>query len=303
MVETRRVTFESGGARIVGTLYLPEGAGKRAALVVDGPLTSVKEQVAGNHARALAARGFVALAFDHRFFGESEGLPRQYESPPAKIEDIRNAVTFLQGQEEVDADRIGAVGVCAGAGYMAGAVAADPRIAAFGTVAGFFHDVRMQRQWMGAEAFEAAVEAARAARARFEETGEYETIPAVGKGPGPVAMPLAEAYEYYGTPRGAVDNYVNAFAVMSREHTLPYDAMGVAATIRVPTVLVHSEKALMPALARGFHESLAGPRAIHWLESQGQIDFYDDPRLIDAAADILVEHFDRVLAGPPESLS
>jgi fermentation-respiration switch protein FrsA (DUF1100 family) len=288
---TRRVTFESEGETLVGTLFVPDEGGRRPALVVDGPLTSVKEQAQGGHARALAERGFVALSFDHRFFGESGGTPRQYESPEKKIEDIRHAVGFLAEQPEVDADRLGAVGVCAGGGYMAGAVADDPRIVAWAAVAGFFHDAAKQREWMGDAAFDAAMEEGRAARRRWEETGEALMIPAVGKGDGPVAMPLAEAYEYYGTPRGAHANYVNSFAVMSRADTLPYDAQSKAPRISVPTTMVHSEKALAPALARKFYDALGGPKTIHWLASQGQIDFYDDPTLIGHAADHLAAHF------------
>lgn len=290
-----RVTFLVDDTPVVGSLFIPEGAtdGRKPAVVVVGPLTSVKEQAAGNHARALAARGFVALAFDHRHFGESGGSPRQYESPPAKIADIRGALDFLAAHEAVDPDRLAALGVCAGAGYMAGAVAEDPRIRAFATVAGFFHDNTMQRKWMG-DGYEPALADARAARERFESTGVADTIPAVGK-EGPVAMPLAEAYEYYGTPRGAVDNYTNAFAVMSREHTLPYDAQSLAPRISAPTLIVHSEKALAPPLARAFFDNLAGPKDLRWLESQGQIDFYDDPRMIDAAADLVVDHLRRNL--------
>jgi uncharacterized protein len=296
MVEMRRVTFDSEGETLVGTLFVPAGDGRRPALVVDGPLTSVKEQAQGHYARAMAERGFVALSFDHRYFGESGGQPRQYESPPKKIEDVRNAVAFLGTLPEVDAARIGAVGVCAGGGYLAGAVAREPRIRAWGAVAGFFHDAGKQREWMGAAAFDEAIESARAARTRWQETGVLETIPAVGKGDGPVAMPLAEAYEYYGTSRGAVPNYVNGFAVLSREHTLPYDAQEAAPRIQVPTMLIHSEKALMPALARKFFDALGGPKVIHWVESQGQIDFYDDPQLIAPAAERLAEHFRAHLA-------
>jgi fermentation-respiration switch protein FrsA (DUF1100 family) len=290
MVETRRVTFESQGEELVGTLFIPEGGGRHPALVLDGPLTSVKEQATGHYARALAERGFVTLSFDHRFFGESGGEPRQLESPPKKIEDIQSAVSYLSSLPEVDAEKIGAVGVCAGGGYMAGAVAREPRIKAWGAVAGFFHDAEKQREWMGA-GYDKALEAAQAARRKWEETREVETIPAVGKGDGPVAMPLAEAYEYYGTPRGAVDNYVNGFAVMSREDTLPYDAQHLAPEIRTPTVMIHSEKALAPALARKFYDALPGPKSIYWMESQGQIDFYDGAPLIAAASDHLAAHF------------
>ena len=144
-MRSERVTFDSEGQPIVGTLFTPDGEEPRAALVLDGPLTSVKEQATSNHARALAAHGFVTLAFDHRFFGESGGRPRQYESPAKKIEDTRNALGFLATRREVDAARLGIVGVCAGAGYAAGAVRADARVRAFATVAGFFHDAAQQR--------------------------------------------------------------------------------------------------------------------------------------------------------------
>src|SRR6185295_15803720 len=100
-LETERVSFESGGEEVVGSLFVPEGPGPHPALVLDGPLTSVKEQATGNYARALARRRFVALAFDHRFFGESGGSPRQYESPSAKIEDLHAALDFVAKRPEV----------------------------------------------------------------------------------------------------------------------------------------------------------------------------------------------------------
>jgi fermentation-respiration switch protein FrsA (DUF1100 family) len=291
--EKKRFVFEAAGTPLVGVLRVPAGSGQRPALIVIGPLTSVKEQAAGTYADALAARGFVTLAFDHRTFGESGGQPRQYEHPGHKAEDVRAAVAALAGLPEVDPDRIGAVGVCAGAGYMARAVADEPRIRAFGAVAGFYHDPAMQRQWMQG-GFDAAVDSGRAARLRYQETGIADTIPAVGT-EGDVAMPLAEAFEYYGTPRGAVPNYTNGFAVMSREVTLPYDAQSAAPSIRVPTLLIHSEKALAPPLARAFFARLAGPKREVWVESEGQIDFYDRPERFEPAADRLAEHFRETL--------
>lgn len=298
MPAASRVTFLVDDTPVVGTLWIPEGEGRFPAIVVDGPLTSVKEQAQGNHAKALADRGFVTLAFDHRHFGESGGAPRQLESPPAKIADLRAAIDLLAAHPSVDPRRIAALGVCAGAGYVAGIVAADPRVRAFAGVAGFFHDNTMQRAWMGA-GYDAALAEAVAAREEYERTGVATTIPAVGQGDAKVAMPLAEAFTYYGTPRGAVANYTNAFAVMSREHTLPYDAQSLAPKIHAPTLLVHAEKALAPALARSFFNALPGPKDMQWLESAGQIDFYDDPRLIAAAADLVADHFHRHLAATP----
>jgi uncharacterized protein len=180
---------------------------------------------------------------------------------------------------------------------MSGVVASEPRVRAFATVAGFLHDAATQREWMK-ERYDATLERARAARQKYEETGEAESIPAVGPaGQGDVAMPLPEAFEYYGTPRGAHSNYVNSFAVMSREHTLPWDAQGFAPNIDVPTLMIHAETALAPALARAFFAALAGPKVDVWMTSKGQIDFYDDPALIEPAADRLAEHFRTHLVG------
>lgn len=284
------MNFEVQGSQVVGDLFLPDGEGPHPLLVFDGPLTSVKEQVQGNYARAMAQRGFASIALDHRHFGESGGEPRQYEHPGRKVEDTRAAVSALSERTDIDAARVGAVGVCAGAGYMAKAVADDPRIKAFGAVAGFFHDAGMQRQWMGDEGYDKALAEAKAARERFEHDGTAEHIPAVARD-GERAMPLDEAYAFYGTERGAVPNYTNAFARMSREQTLPWDAQGLAPSISVPTLMIHSEKALAPALARKFFSALAGDKRELWVESEGQIDFYDRAERIVPAADALAEHF------------
>ncbi|WP_199820892.1 alpha/beta hydrolase [Streptomyces fulvoviolaceus] len=114
------VHFRSGEITVAGHLYLPEDyetGQKRAAVVTVSPGGGIKEQTSGRYARELCDRGFVALAFDHRSYGESEGYPRHDEDPFAKIEDIKNAVTYLGNRPEVDPDRIGAMGICGGGGY------------------------------------------------------------------------------------------------------------------------------------------------------------------------------------------
>ena len=287
-IREERVAFEVESVDVVGILRVPVGAHASAALVFAGPMTSVKEQATGNYATALAARGFVTLAFDHRHFGESGGEPRQYEHPGRKVQDFRAAFGFVASRLEVDANRIGAVGVCAGAGYLAPAVASDDRVKAWGTVAGFFHDALIQRRWLG-DTYEPRLDQAIDAREHYEDTREALSIPAVGDGD--VAMPLYEAFEYYGTERGAVPNYVNQFAVMSGEHTLPWDAQGSAYDITVPTIMVHSERAAAPPLARKFFKSLAGLKDDVWLDTDNHIDFYDRSEQIDAAANELSRHF------------
>ncbi|HSJ85179.1 MAG TPA: alpha/beta hydrolase [Acidimicrobiia bacterium] len=288
--------FESHRESLAGVINLPDGR-PRAAVVTTGPLTSVKEQAAGAYARALAERGFAALAFDHRYYGESGGRPRQFENPAAKVEDIRAAAAALADDPRTRGLPLVAVGVCAGGGYMARAVAEEPAVSAFAGVAGVYSDAAQTRAWFG-EAYESMVSRAVAAEERFEETGEAETIPAVAAEGGDVAMPLREAYEFYGTRRGAVANYTNGFAVQSHAYTLPFDAQGAAEQIRVPTLVVHSENALSPDLAHEFFASLVVPKSELWLESQGQIDFYDDPALIGPASDAIARFFTEAL-GPP----
>lgn len=288
-VSTVPFTFARADDRLVGTLYLPSGE-PTAVAVTTGPLTSVKEQAAGVYAAALAERGFAALAFDHRTFGESEGAPRQLEDPVGKAADIGAAITALLADPRFTDKPVVALGVCAGGGYMSRAVADDPRVRAFAGVAGVYPDAAAN------PADPAVLERGRLARERRLETGVVETIPAVAADNGDVAMPLTEAFEYYGTSRGAVPNYTNGFAVESYEHTPVFDAQEAAARLAVPFLLVHSEHALVPPWARKFYAAVTSPKSELWLESVGQIDFYDDPRLIGQAADAAAELF-RGVAG------
>jgi uncharacterized protein len=266
----------------------------RACAVLTGPLTSVKEQAVGAYAAALSDRGFLALVFDHRTFGESGGEPRQFENPFAKVEDIKAAASALLSDPDSANVALIGVGVCAGGGYMARAVAEDSRFKGFAAVAGYFGEATPE----SLEAASSSIARGLLAEQKWQETGVVETIPAVAADGGDVAMPLREAYEYYGTSRGAVPNYVNSFAVQSRAYTATFDSMGAAELIRALTLIVHAEKALAPTLARRFIAKLACPHEEVWLSSPGQIDFYDQPELIGAAADAIVNYFARAMPSP-----
>jgi hypothetical protein len=141
------------------------------------------------------------------------------------------------------------------------------------------------------DAYESIVSRVVAAERRFEETGEAETDPAVAAEGGDAAMPLREAYEFYGTRRGAVPNCTNGFAVQSHPYTLPFDAQRAAERITVPTLVVHSENALSPDLAHEFFAKLDVPKSELWLGSKGHIDFYDDPVSIGPVADAIARFF------------
>jgi uncharacterized protein len=282
-ITKERFSFESAQEKLVGNLFLP--AGKPLGIVVaTGPLTSVKEQAAGTYSQALAERGFAALAFDYRYFGESSGEPRQFENPEANIEDIKNAVSALLADDRLKGLPVFGLGVCFGAGPMVRAVAEDKRFHAFGGVAGVYTQGSSDDDKKN-EGYQAVLARGKAAEQEWKKTGKAEIIPAVAPNGGDVAMPLREAYEFYGTPRGAVPNYVNGFAVQSYAYLLPFEVQSAAPKLKVPVVIVHSETALSPNLAHDFFKAVTTPKQELWLQSQGQIDFYDDPKLINAAAD------------------
>ena len=288
-----RIEFDVSGARVVGDLYLPQGSQKSAGVIVGGPMTSVKEQVTGVYAKALADRGIAALCLDHRHFGESEGTPRQFEYYPHKIADLKTGLKILAARPEVYADRVGVAGVCLGVGYAAWAAVSNPIVKAIGGVVGYYRDVpAMQDE--DPDGFREKVEQGRQARHLYEQSGVSETIPAAAL-VGDAAMTLQSTYDYYATPRAGVENYINEFAVMSREHFLQFDVQSAAPQISAPMIMVHSENALSPPWARAFYERLNTPKRIEWVDGPNQTAFYDDPALVATASDFLAEHFHKEL--------
>ncbi|MDE5703980.1 MAG: alpha/beta hydrolase [Bacteroidales bacterium] len=140
-VHHKKVTFETQyGLTLAADLYTPKNAtGKLAAIAVSGPFGAVKEQCSGLYAQTMAERGFVTLAFDPSYTGESNGEPRRTASPDINTEDFMAAVDYLSQLENVDAERIGLIGICGWGGIALNAAAADPRIKA--TLASTMYDM------------------------------------------------------------------------------------------------------------------------------------------------------------------
>ena len=140
-VNHRKVTFRNRyGITLAADLYEPKGtAGKLAAIAVCGPFGAVKEQASGLYAQAMAERGFLTIAFDPSYTGESGGTPRYMASPDINTEDFQAAVDFLSVQENVDPERIGIIGICGWGGMALNTAALDTRIKA--TVASTMYDM------------------------------------------------------------------------------------------------------------------------------------------------------------------
>ena len=204
-VNHRKVTFETQyGLTLAADLYTPKDAqDKLAAIAVSGPFGAVKEQSSGLYAMRMAERGFVALAFDPSYTGESSGEPRRTASPDINTEDFMAAVDFLSHQENVDAERIGIIGICGWGGIALNAAAADTRIKA--TVASTMYDMTRVsgNGYFDSEDNEASRHAAREAMSK-------QRLADPAKMAGGVVNPLPsdapqfvkDYYDYYITPRG-----------------------------------------------------------------------------------------------------
>ena len=139
-VNLHRVTYQVDGIDVVANVYTPAGydaAKKYAAVVVAHPNGGSKDQVAGLYAQKLAEAGFVTIAFDARYQGESGGMPRRTDKPANRMSDIMGAVDFIQNYPGVDPERIGAFGICGGGGYTFATAQVDKRIKAVGTLSLF----------------------------------------------------------------------------------------------------------------------------------------------------------------------
>ncbi|MGL4632788.1 MAG: alpha/beta hydrolase [Leadbetterella sp.] len=290
-----RVEFVSENVNLIGDLYLPtnfDANQKYPVLLFDGPQSGLKDQVAGVYARKLADAGYITLAYDHRFYGESGGNPRQLEAPQEKMIDNKNAVTYLLSLPFVDAEKVGGVGICAGGGIMSTTIADDKRVKALIGIAGSYNDASQYRNWFGGEAnLNAFIQTAIASRQKYERTGEVDYILSVSNDPNQQAAmtglePTNEPFAYYGTERGYSPHYVNRMAVQSYERILTYDALGSANRITVPTLIIHGTTDLYttPEQAKNFFGRLATTdKEYYEMTTTNHIDLYDRDAYVNRA--------------------
>ena len=204
-VNHKKVTFETQyGLTLAADLYTPKDAkGKLAAIAVSGPFGATKEQSSGLYAMKMAERGFVALAFDPSYTGESSGEPRRTASPDINTEDFMAAVDFLSKQDNVDAEKIGIIGICGWGGIALNAAAADTRIKA--TVASTMYDMTRVsgNGYFDSEDKEEARHAAREAMAKQRLTDAKAMAGGViDPLPDDVPQFVKDYYDYYKTERG-----------------------------------------------------------------------------------------------------
>ena len=263
-VNHKKVTFETQyGLTLAGDLYtplnLPEG-GKLAALAVSGPFGATKEQSSGLYAIRMAECGFVALAFDPSYTGESSGEPRRTASPDINTEDFMAAVDFLSKQDNVDAERIGIIGICGWGGIALNAAAADTRIKA--TVVSTMYDMTRVsgNGYFDADDNEEARHAAREAMAKQRLTDPTAMAGGVVN-PLPEDAPqfVKDYYDYYITPRGyhkRSGNSNDGWRVIGTQAYANARFLYYINEIRSAVLVMHGEKA---------HSRYFGEAAYHYM--------------------------------------
>lgn len=305
-VDHRKVAFKNRyGITLVADLYLPKNRGdaKLAAIALSGPFGAVKEQSSGLYAQTLAERGFVTLAFDPSYTGESGGQPRDVASPDINTEDFSAAVDFLGLQKEVDRNRIGLLGICGWGGMALNAAAGDTRIKAVATSVMYDmsramgHGVGDGKDRFSTADRRAVLAYLNEQRWKDAESGTYahsnhdlyvddkgnvtaaaRTLPEVlPENPHPV---LKEFFDYYRVPRGFHDRSVNSNGAWTT--TMPLSFMNMpllsyASEISIPTLIVTGEQAHSRYFAEDAFKAVGSKqKELVVVPGANHVDLYDN---------------------------
>lgn len=319
-VEHRKVTFKNRyGITLAADLYVPKSraSGRLPALAVSGPFGAVKEQASGLYAQAMAERGFVALAFDPSFTGESGGEPRHVASPDINTEDFSAAVDFLGLQSSVDRNRIGVLGICGYSGMALTAATSDSRIKAVATSSMYdmsrsmsrghqdsytkeqrqkIVDYLSQQRWADAEKGSYAVglhEVPLDAQNNIVK-GERILPESLPGNPDPV---LAAFFDYYRTPRGFHRRGINSTTAWTATTPVSFFNFPLYARIDMisprPVLLVAGENAHSRYYSEDVYKMASGPKELVLVPNADHVDLYD--RLDKIPFDKFADFFSRNL--------
>ena len=281
-----KVTFRNRyGITLAADMYIPQNVeGKLAAIAVSGPFGAVKEQSSGLYAQTLAERGFLTIAFDPSYTGESGGQPRYVASPDINTEDFSAAVDFLSTRDDVDPERIGILGICGWGGMALNAAAMDTRIKA--TVTSTMYD--MSR--VNANGYFDAMDADQryelrrqlnAQRTLDAKNGTYELAGGVVD-PLPDDAPqfVKDYYAYYKTPRGYHKRSLNSNNGWNKTSSLSFINMPLLAysdEIRNAVLMIHGEKAHSRYFSEDAFKKLKGDnKELLIIPGASHVDLYDN---------------------------
>ena len=280
------------GLTVAADLYLPKDmdkSKKHAALIVGTPYGGVKEQGAGIYAQTMAERGFVAMAFDESFNGESGGEPRRVSSPDIFVEDFSAGVDFLGTRPFVDRNKIGAIGMCGSGGFAITAAQVDRRIKAVATASMYDMSRVIRKGWkdgMTDEQRNQALDQLGEQRWKDFETGNPKLTPsfpgepvvAVPEGLDPIS---SEFFEYYAMNRGYHPRSIGAFTMTSGLSFMNFPLMNHIGGISPrPILFIIGENAHSRYFSEDAYKQAAEPKELFIVPGARHIDLYDKTDLI-----------------------
>jgi fermentation-respiration switch protein FrsA (DUF1100 family) len=298
-----KVSFPNSNNKTVtlsAVVNFPDGFDDRRtypAIVVSHPGGGVKEQTAGTYAKKLAEHGFVTIAYDASYQGESSGEPRQLENPYIRTEDVSAVIDYLTTLAYVDKTHIGAMGICAGAGYTANAAIQDRRIKAVGTVSAVNIGSMFRNGW------ENNVKSADALPL-IDAGSNARTLDASGAAV--ATMPLApltekdapneelrQAWEYYHTSRAEYATAPGFATLRSLNQIITYDAYHMAETyLTQPLLIVAGSQAGSKWMSNDlFDRAASKDKALHLVEGANHMDLYDGQKFVEEAISVLAPFF------------
>ena len=287
-VNIQKVEFVNRfGIKLVGDLYLPKDTkkgDKLPAIAISGPFGAVKEQASGLYAQTLAEKGFITLAFDPSYTGESSGTPRNIASPDINTEDFSAAVDFLSNNANVNPDKIGILGICGFGGFALNAAQIDTRIKA--TVTSTMYDMTR----VSAKGYNDSIDengrydlkvALNNQRTLDYKNGTYAKAAGLpDKLTGSEPQFVKDYYGYYKTKRGFHKNSINSNGNWNQTSTLSLINLPILAysnEIRTPVLMIHGENAHSRYFSEDAYKKLKGTnKELLIIEGANHVDLYDN---------------------------
>lgn len=304
----KKVSFtNSNNANIImsAVLYFPDDFNEKEkypAIVISHPGGGVKEQTAGLYAKKLAANGFVTIAYDASYQGESTGEPRQLENPYIRTEDVSAVIDYLMTLSYVNPNRVGAMGICAGAGYTCNAAINDPRIKAVGTVSMVNIGSMFRNGWdnnLPDKAGLLSTKKGGEARTKQAEGTDIEIFPLAPMKKEDAPNPeLEEAWEYYHTDRCQYPTAPGYMTAKSLTQIIPYDAFNKAdAFFTQPYLGIVGSKAGSAWMTDDLLEIAAtSDKTKYVVEGANHMSLYDGEKFVNDAVSQLAPFFEKNLS-------
>lgn len=289
----KKVNFKSNNLNVVANMYFPENFDENnqyPAIVVNHPAGGVKEQTAGLYAERLATLGYVTMAYDASYQGESEGQPHNLENPSSRVEDVRATVDYFNTLDFIDDSRIGALGICAGGGYTIKAAQTEKRIKAVVGISAADIGQNFRKGWTGNQDekdINPLLEQVAEQRKAEANGAPQKLVGFVPEEPTEdMDQETKDGWEYYRTPRAQHERSINQFPFISFDRIIEFTAFDlVDKLLTQPVLFIAGSEAGTLWQSENAYERALEPKDIHIVEGANHFDMYDKEPFVTEAVE------------------